>query len=80
MQQLELASELEYHLRYMIYWDKKWHVNFSAGKTQLVSLDRSYNTGSIDMKIDESVLGETSSFKMLGLTFPPKLDRGSYII
>ena len=80
MQQLELASELEYHLRYLIYLDKKWLVNFSVGKTQLVSFERSCNTGSINMKIDESVLGETSSFKMLGLTFPPKLDRGSYII
>ena len=32
------------------------------------------------MKIDESVLVEKSSFKMLGLTFSSKLDWGSYII
>ena len=32
------------------------------------------------MKIDGSVLEEKSSFKMLGLTFSFKLDRGSYII
>ena len=31
------------------------------------------------MKMDVSVLGEKSSFKMLGLTFSSKLDRGSYI-
>ena len=32
------------------------------------------------MKIDESVLEEKSSFKMLGLAFSSKLDWGSYII
>ena len=32
------------------------------------------------MKIDGSVLEEKSSFKMLWLTFSPKLDLGSYII
>ena len=30
--------------------------------------------------MDESVLEEKSSFKMLGFTFPSKLDWGSYII
>ena len=47
---------------------------------QLVSFDRSYNTGAIDLKIDGSVLEEKSSFKMLGLSFSSKLDLGSYII
>ena len=32
------------------------------------------------MKVDGSVLEEKSSFKMLGLIFSFKLDRGSYII
>ena len=61
-------------------WGKKWLIDFSAGKTQLVSFDGSNNNGSIDVKIDGSVLEEKSSFKMLGLTFSPKLDWGSYII
>ena len=61
-------------------WGKKWLVDFNAGKTQLVSFDRSNNTGSIDVKMDGSVLEENSSFKMLGLTFSSKLDWGSYII
>ena len=52
---------------------KKWLVDFNAGKTQLVSFDRSNNNGSIDVKMDGSVLEETS-FKMLGLTFSSKLD------
>ena len=58
----------------------KWLVDFKAGKTQLVSFDRSNNTGAIDVKMDGSVLEENSSFNMLGLTFSSKLDWGSYII
>ena len=61
-------------------WGKKWLVDFIAGKTQLVSFDQSNNNGSIDVKMDGSVLEEKSSFKMLGLTFSSKLDWGSYII
>ena len=79
-QQLELASELESDLQDTVDWGKKWLVDFNAGKTQLVSFDRSNNNGSIDVKMDGSVLEEKSSFKMLGLTFPSKLDWGSYII
>ena len=79
-QQLELASELESDLRDTVDWGKKWFVDFNAGKTQLVSFDRSNNNGSIDVKMDGSVLEEKSSFKMLGLTFSSKLDWGSCII
>ena len=79
-QQLELASELESDLRDTVDWGKKWLVDFNAGKTQLVSFDRPNNNGSIDVKMDEPVLEEKSSFKMLGLTFSSKLDWGSYII
>ena len=49
-------------------WSKKWLADFNAGKTQLVSFVRSNNNGSIDLKMDGSVLGKKSSFKMLGLT------------
>ena len=59
-------------------WGKKWLVDFNAGKIQLVSFDRS--NGSIDVKMDGSVLEEKSSFKMLGLTYSSKLDWGSYTI
>ena len=61
-------------------WGKKWLVDFSAGKTQLVSFDQSNNNGSIDVKMVGSVLEETLSFRMLGLTFSSKLDWGSYTI
>ena len=72
-QQLELASELESDLRDTVDWGKKWLVDFSGGKT-LVSFDWSNNNGSIDVKMDGSILEEKSSFKMLGLTFSSKLD------
>ena len=39
-------------------WGKTWLVDFNAGKTQLVSFDRSKNNGSIDVKIEGSVLEE----------------------
>ena len=61
-------------------WSKKGLIDFNAGKTQLVSFDRSKNNGSIDVKMDGSVLQEKSYFKMLGLTSSGKLDWGSYII
>ena len=73
-QQLQLASELESDLQDMVDWGKKWLVDFSAGKTQLVSFDRSNNNGSIDVKMGGSILEEKSSFKMLGLTFSSKFD------
>ena len=61
-------------------WGRKCLVDFNAGKTQLVSFDRSKNTGAIGIKIDGSALEKKSSFKMLGLNFSSKLDWGSYIV
>ena len=78
-QQLELASELESDLQDTVDWGRN-RLDFNAGKTQLVSFDRSNNTSAIDVKMgDGSVLEEKSSFKMLQLTFTSKLDWGSYI-
>ena len=72
-QQLELASELEPDLRDTVDWGRKWLVDFNAGKTQLVSFDRSKNTGAIDVKMDGSVLEKKSSFKMPEFAFFSKL-------
>ena len=79
-QQLELASELEFDLQDTVDLSKKWLVDVSAGKTQLVLFDQSINNGSIDVKMDGSVLEEKSTFKMLSLIFSSTLDWGSYII
>ena len=73
-------NNLKSDLRDTVDWGKTWLVDFNAGKTQLVSFDRSNNNGSIDVKMGGSILEEKSSFKMLGLTFSSKLDWGSYII
>ena len=57
-------------------WDRKWLVDSNAGKTRLISYDRSIIPSAIDVKMDRSVLEEKSSFKMLGLSFSSKLDLG----
>ena len=75
-----MTSEYESDLRDPVDWGMKWLVGFNAGKTQLVSIDWSNNTDSIDVKMDGSFLDENSSFKMLGLTYCSELDLGSYII
>ena len=48
---------------------RKWLFDFNTGKVQLVLFDQPNNTGAIDMNMDESVLEEKTSFKMMGLTF-----------
>ena len=73
-QQLSLAFELESDLRDTVKWGRKWLVDFNAGKTELVSFDRSINTGATDVKMDGYFLEGRSSFKMLGLFCSPKLD------
>ena len=53
-----MASELESDLRGTRDRGRKWLVYFNAEKTQLVSFDRSNNTGTIDVKMGASVLEE----------------------
>ena len=48
-------------------WGRKWLVDFSAGKIQLVWVDHSKNTAAIDAKMDGSVLEVKSSFKIWDL-------------
>ena len=47
---MNLASELESDLRDTVDRDKKWLVDFYAGKTQLVLFDQSNKNGSINVK------------------------------
>ena len=74
-----MVSELESDLPDTVDWGKKWLVNSNAGKTQLVLFDWSNNIGTIDVKMDGSVLEGKSSFKILGLSFSSKLDWGSSV-
>ena len=79
-QKLEFTCELEPDSRETADWGRKWLFNFSAKKTQLVSVDRPNNSNVINVKMDGSVLEEKSFFRILGLSFSPKLDWGSYIV
>ena len=47
-------------------WGRKWFVDFSAEKTQLVSFGRSNNIGAIDIKMDGSVPEENLSLRCCG--------------
>ena len=75
-----MASKLESDLPDIVDWDRKWLVDFNAGRAQLASFNRSNNTGTIYVKMDRSVLEEKSSFMMLVLNFSSKLDWGSHNI
>ena len=52
--ELGLASELEYDTRYTVDCGRKWLADLTAGKTQLVLLNRSNNSDAINVKMDES--------------------------
>ena len=69
-----MVAELESDIQDTVDRGTKWFVDFSSGKTQLVSFDWSNNTGAIDRKMDGCILEEKSSFRMLGLSFSSKLD------
>ena len=57
-QQLELASELEFDLRNMVDWGRKWLVDFNAEKT--------HNADANDVKMDGFVLEEKSFLRCWG--------------
>ena len=79
------GNNLNWLLNLNLIYETLWT---GAGSGLLISMleklncfffGRSNNTGSIDVKMDGSVIEEKSYFKMLGLTFRSKLDLGSYI-
>ena len=73
MQQLELAFELESDLQDTVDCGRKWLVDFNAGKTQLVSFDRSNNVGAIDVEMNGSVFDGFDPLELsLLLKLPPR--------
>ena len=76
MIQLELASQLEHDLLDAGNCGRKWLLDFSSGKTQLVFFDWSVNSSAVCRKMDGSVLDEKSSFSILRLSLYFKLDWG----
>ena len=77
-QQLELSLEIESDPLDTVDRARKWLVDFNAGKTQLVSFDRSNNTGAIDVKMDGSLLEENHLLRYWVVPLC-KLDFGFYI-
>ena len=71
-----MASQLASDLQDTEDWGRK--VDFNAGETQFVLFDLSNNSGSIDVKMDGSVVEKKSSLKMLRLSLSSKLDWISY--
>ena len=58
----------------MVDWSKKSHVDFNAGKTQMVLFYWCNNSGAIDVNMYRSVLEKKVSFKILELTFSFKFN------
>ena len=59
----DLTSQL---IEKTLDWSRKWLVNMSARKTQLVLFDWSNKMGAVDLKTDGSVLEEKPLFKWCG--------------
>ena len=85
MRHLICGSNQNWLLNLNLIYKTLWN---GAGSGLLISILLKLNwfhltgliTGTFDVKMDQSVLEERSSFKKLKLTFSSKLDRGSYII
>ena len=67
------GNNLNWVLNLSVDWGNKLLVGFSAVKTHLILFEQSNNNGSVDVKMDGSVVQEKSFFKMLELTFSSKL-------
>ena len=62
----DLLDDAESDLRDTVDWGRKWLVDFIAGKTQLVSFDRSNKTGAIDVKMNGAVIEENHFLRCWG--------------
>ena len=65
-QQFELASKFEPDLQDTVDSGNTWLVDFNPGKTQLKQFDWCSNNGSIDVKMNGSVLSKNYLFKLDG--------------
>ena len=74
------GSNLIWLLNLSVDWGKKLLVGFRAVKIQLILFEQSNNNGSVDVKMDGSVVQKKSFFKMPKLIFSSKLDWVSEII
>ena len=63
----------------MIEWGPQWLLTFNSAKTKLLSINHHHNFVSIPISMADNVLAESSSFRLLGLTFCNDLTWSSYI-
>ena len=78
-ERLELAGSLELDLSSVVDWGSQWLVTFNSAKTKLLSVNRYHNSVNIPISMANNALAESSSFRLLGLTFSNDLTWGDYI-
>ena len=74
-----MAAFLEDDLRTVVEWGEKWLVNFNASKTRLLSISRHKTPFLPSVLMNGKELPESSSFRLLGITFSNDFKRTSYI-
>ena len=78
-ERLELAGSLELDLSSVTEWGSQWLVTFNSAKTKLLSINRYRISDNIPISMADNVLTESSSFRLLGLTFSKDLTWSDYI-
>ena len=77
--QTELAGTLEHDLSAILEWGTDWLVSFNANKTKLLSINRNDIVEHLPISMDQNNLPESTSFKLLGLSFSKDLSWTNYI-
>ena len=62
-----MAADLEYDLRSVVEWGKKWQVTFNSTKTKLLSINHFRELFLSPVSMDRSNLPESNSFRFLGM-------------
>ena len=60
-----MAADLEYDLRSVVEWGKKWQVTFNSTKTKLLSINHFREPFLPPVSMDGSNLPESNSFRLL---------------
>ena len=76
---VEMAADLEYDLRSVVEWGKKWLVTFSSTKTKLLSINNFREPFLPPVSMDGSNLPESGSFRLLGMTLSQDFSWRTYI-
>ena len=75
----EIAETLDEDLQSVVEWGQKWLVTFNAAKTKLVSFNKYKKPSLPPIEMAKSALPESTSFKLLGLTFTENMNWNKYI-